>query len=174
MGLLFTFKCSSYNDACFLPQPCVMMMQTAMYPWANRATDTGSVRADTPGCSAAPPCWCSTGDRWGVSCRLPRTARFQLHKRLCQMSWNKKGSKIYQICPPDPTAPLRNPLTCLQELCLFLWEAGQGINMTEINTIFLLFFRQGLERSVILHPCSSPTECVMHKSNKSNGSYHSH
>jgi hypothetical protein len=114
----------------FLPQPCVTMTPTAMYRWANRATVTGSVRADTRGCSAAPPCWCSTADLWGVSCRPLRTARSQPHKRLCRMNWSRRENKTYRTHLRDTSAPSRTPSTCLQELCLFLWETGQGINMT--------------------------------------------
>merc|ERR1712066_189297 len=39
---------------------CARMTQTEMCPSASPATDTGLARADTPVCSAVPPCLCST------------------------------------------------------------------------------------------------------------------
>lgn len=107
--------------AWFLLQPCVTPMPTATCPWENLATVTGSVRADTLGCSAAPPCWCLTADRWGVLFRPLRTVKCQRHSRPSQTSWSRMGNRTSQMQPPDPTCPLG--------LCRFLSGTGPGTNI---------------------------------------------
>lgn len=96
----------------------VTMMQMATCHWASHAIVTGSVRADTLGCSAALPCWCLIADHWGVLCHPLKTARCLQHSHPRQRRWSKKGSRT--SLTPDPTCP--------QELYLFLSGTGPGTN----------------------------------------------
>lgn len=109
------------QSAWYLLQPCVTLMPMVTCPSENLATATGSVRVDTHGCSAAPPCWCLTADRWGVLFHPPRTAKFQRHSHPSQMNWSKMGNRTSQTQPRDPT--------CLLEPCQFPSGTGPGTSL---------------------------------------------
>ena len=125
----------------FSLQPCATMTPTATFRWASHATATGSVRADTPGCNVALPCWCSTADRWGVSYRRPRTVRCPRHSHPHPRSWSKKGSRTSLTHHPDPTCP--------QALYLFLSGTGPGTNLdfTDWSACIVLLSGAKHERS---------------------------
>lgn len=125
----------------FSLQPCATMTPTATFRWASHATATGSVRADTPGCNVALPCWCSTADRWGVSYHRPRTVRCPRHSHPHPRSWSKKGSRTSLTHHPDPTCP--------QALYLFLSGTGPGTNLdfTDWSACIVLLSGAKHERS---------------------------
>lgn len=114
------------------------MMPMATFRWASHATATGSVRADTLGCSVALPCWCLTADRWDVSYHPPRTVRCLQHSHPHLRRWSKKGSRTSPTHYPDPICP--------QELYLFLSGTGPGTNQileTEVR-LLLCHFEQSI------------------------------